>query len=166
MNRAYLALFLLFCLSITAYAQEQPPQLLVRTARCLAVKQFLPRSNVKVLNLGFIVDEKSYPGQKVLYLVDYAGPNRSRGLVFTVFLSEDSGRQALDIQNNASFILSKKYSEGVSFVEQPLGGIWTKEHLASAIKQIEKQTRFAIPVKDLFTVKQLIGCESYTDGFR
>jgi hypothetical protein len=48
----------------------------------------------------------------------------------------------------------------------PIGGAWTQEHLASAIKQIEKQPRFTIPVKDLSPVDTSISCESYTDPQR
>jgi hypothetical protein len=70
-----------------------------------------------------------------------------------------------NIQNNASFVLSKNEPSGVSFVNPPLGGTWTQEHLASAIKEkeIERQPRFALSLKDLFAADPSLVCESYTD---
>jgi hypothetical protein len=163
MKNITLAVSLMICLCATVHAQEQPPQLLPRAAHCLAVKNFLPSSRATRLSFGYLLDEKSYPGHKVIYLVNYAAPTRSNGLVFAVFLEEHDGRQDFNVQNNASFVLSKDESYGVSFVDPPLGGTWTQEHLASAIKLIEKQPRFTISVKDLLAADPSIGCESYTD---
>ena len=82
---------------------------------------------------------------------------------FTIFVTEHDGRQDFNIQNNASFVLSKDEFEGVSFVNPPLGGTWTQEHLASAIKRIEKQSRFNISAKELSAADPSVRCESYTD---
>jgi hypothetical protein len=163
MRKIQLAISLLICLGATVHSQEQTPQLLFRAAQCLAVKNFLPSSKATRLTFGYLLDEKSYPGDKVIYLVNYAAPARSNGLVFAIFLMERDGRQEFNIQNNASFVLSKDDFDGVSFVDPPLGGTWTQEHLASAIKRIEKQQRFIIPVKDLYAADPSIRCESYTD---
>jgi hypothetical protein len=84
-------------------------------------------------------------------------------LVFAIVLTQQDDREVFDIQNNASFVLSKHEPEGVSFVDPPLGGTWTQEHLASAIKQIETQPRFSILVKDLYATDSSVHCESYTD---
>jgi hypothetical protein len=158
---------LVFCLGAAVHAQEHAPPLLVRAAHCLAVKGFLPSSRAKTSSFGYILDDKSYPGEKVFYLVEYAAPSRSSGLVFAVFFTEHDGRQTFDIQNNTSFVLSrnvyKSDFDGVSFVSPPLGGDWTQEHLAAAIQQIEKQPRFAIPIRDLLAAPLLTDCESYTD---
>jgi hypothetical protein len=160
-----LALSLLIFLSPIVCAQERAPLLLVRAVQCLAVKQFLPSSKATALSFGYLVDEESYPGEKVLYLINYANPARSDGLVFAIFLTQQRNRQVFNIQNNASFVLSRINFDfdGVSFVDPPLGGDWTQGHLASAIRRIEKQPRFIIPVKDLLTVTPLTDCESYTD---
>lgn len=160
------AILLLICLGATVHAQEQKPQLLFRAAQCLAVKHFLPSSKATRLTFGYLLDEKSYPGDKVIYVVNYAAPARSNGLVFAVFLTEHEGLQDFDIQNNASFVLSKDELGGVAFVNPPLGGTWTQEHLASAIKRIEKQPRFTISFKDLSAADASIRCESYTDPQR
>ncbi len=165
MKSTCLALSLLIFLNPIICAQERAPLLLVRAVQCLAVKQFLPFSKAKALSFGYLVDEKSYPGEKVLCLINYAAPARSDGLVFAIFLTQQRNRQVFNIQNNASFVLSKINFDfdGVSFIDPPLGGDWTQEHLASAIKRIEKQPRFIIPVKDLLAVTPLTDCESYTD---
>lgn len=166
MKKITLAISLLFCLGATVYSQEQTPQLLLHAAQCLEAKKFLPSSKATKLTFGYFLDEKSYPDDRVIYVVKFAAPARSDGLVFAIFLTEHDGHQAFYIQNNASFVLSKDEPSGVSFVNPPLGGMWTQEHLTSAIKQIEKQPRFTIPVKDLSSMDTSISCESYTDPQR
>jgi hypothetical protein len=156
------AIALLICVGAAAASQEQTPQLLFRAAHCLAVKDFLPPRATK-LSFGYLLDENSYPGVKEVYLVNYSAPTRSNGLVFAVVLTEHDGRQNFNIQNNASFVLSKDEPIGVSFKNPPLGGTWTQQHLALAIKRIETQPRFAIPAKDLLATPPLTDCESYTD---
>ena len=165
MKKITLAISILFWLSATVYSQGQTPQLLLHAAQCLESKKFRPSSEATKLTFGYSLDEKSYPGERVIYLVKYAAPARSNGLVFVIFLTEHDGHQVFNIQNNASFVLSKNEPSGVSFVNPPLGGTWTQEHLASAIKEkeIERQPRFALSLKDLFAADPSLVCESYTD---
>lgn len=163
MNRIAPWMLILICFPATSYSQEQPPQLLFRAAQCLEAKRFLPSSKATKLTLGYFVDEKSYPGDKVVYVIKYVTPRRSDGLVFAVFLKEHDDHQEFNIQNNASFVLSKDEASGVSFPNPPLGGTWTQEHLASAIKQIEKEPRFVIYAKDLSALDKSVSCEAYTD---
>jgi hypothetical protein len=156
------ALFLA-SIAAAAWSQGQAPQLLIRAAHCLAVKNNFPRSKATALTFGYLVDEESYPGERVMYVVTYAAPAKSNGSVFAVFLTDHDGREIFNIQNNASFVLSKREPIGVSFVNPPLGGTWTQEHLASAIERIEEQPRFTIPTKDLLASDASTSCESYTD---
>lgn len=158
-----LTVLLLVCAGAALHGQGQAPPLLLSTARCLAVKQFLPSRSAAKLTFGYLLDESSYPGDKVIYVVTYASPDSSNGLVFAVFLTTLDGRQTFNIQNNARFVLSKNEIGGVVFVDPPLGGIWTQQHLASAVVRIEKQPRFAILVKSLTTIHASARCESYTD---
>lgn len=163
MKKFALIVSLLACFGITAQAQQPVPRLLFRAAHCLAVKHFLPQSSTGKLTFGYLLDEKSYPGDKVIYVVTFAAPTRSNGTVFAVFLSSKHGHETFNIQNNAGFVLSKLEPIGVSFVTPPLGGDWTQEHLASAIREIERQPRFTLPVKSLFGVDPSVSCEAYTD---
>jgi hypothetical protein len=159
-----LAVLLLACIAAaTAWSQEPPPQLLIRAAHCLAVKEELPRSKARALTFGYLVDEESYPGEKVMYVVTYAAPAKSKGLVFAIVLTQLGDKNVFDIQNNASFVLSKDDIHGISFVSPPLGGDWTQERLASAIERIEKQPRFTIPIRDFLASDASTSCESYTD---
>lgn len=151
------------CLSFVSHAQDDGTEVLRRAAHCLAAKHFLPLSKGRETTLGYFVDEKSYPGEKMLYVVEYPKPSRADGLVFTIFLTDRDGGQHFNIQNNARFQLSKDGDGGVSFTTPPLGGTWTQEHLASAIKQIEKQPRFTISSKDMLTIDSSTSCEAYTD---
>jgi hypothetical protein len=116
-----------------------------------------------VLSLGYLDDTKSYPGEEVLYVVDYTGHGRTEGLVFTIFLTRQDRRRIFDIQNNAKVVRSKEGIEGVDFVEPPLGGTGTQEDLVAAIKRIERQPRFELRVKDLLRPSDLTQCESYAD---
>ncbi|MFZ0819929.1 MAG: hypothetical protein WAM91_07655 [Candidatus Acidiferrales bacterium] len=163
MKKTMLAISLLFWLGTTVHAQEKTPQLLLHAVHCLAVKNFLPSSKATRLTFGYFLDERSYPGDKVIYVVMYSASARSNGLVFAIFLTEHEGSQDFNIQNNASFVLSKDEPDGVAFRTPPLGGTWSQEHLASAIKQIERHPRFTISVKDLSAADPSIGCESYAD---
>jgi hypothetical protein len=163
LKKTKLPISLLICLGTTAHSQDETPQLMTRAAHCLAVKNFLPSSRVTTLSFAYLLDEKSYPGDKVIYLVNFAAPARSNGWVFAVFATMRDGLQYFNIQNNARFVLSKDDSSGVSFVDPPLGGTWTQEHLAAVIKQIEKQPRLTISVKSPLATDPSIRCESYAD---
>ena len=154
---------MVMCLSFVSHAQDGGTELLRRAAHCLATKHFLPPSEGRETTFGYFVDEKSYPGEKMLYIVEYPKPSRADGFVFTIFLTDRDGGQHFNIQNNARFQLSKDGDGGVSFATPPLGGTWTQEHLASAIKQIAKQPKFTISSKDMLTIDSSTSCEAYTD---
>jgi hypothetical protein len=162
MKKIGIVISLIACFGAIVQAQQQMPPLLFRAAHCLVVKDFLPPSNAGMLTFGYFLDEQSYPGDKVIYIVTYATPARSNGWVFAVFLTTNGNHEDFNIQNNARFVLSKHEPIGVSFVSPPLGGTWTQEHLASAIREIEKQPKFTIAIKDLF-VADSCSCKSYTD---
>jgi len=169
LNRAHIVKKVSFAISLSAFfgaiahAQQQEPPLLLHAAHCLAVKEFLPTSRTGNFVLGYLLDDHSYPGDKVIYLVDFAAPDRSNGTVFAIVLTTKGGREDFYIQNNAGFVLSKHEPIGVNFVDPPLGGDWTQEHIASAIRRIEKGHRFTFPIKDLYVVDSSVVCESYTD---
>jgi hypothetical protein len=162
------SIFLAMCVGVSLYpttgAKEQPPRFLIQAAQCLAAKEFLPPSSAPSLSLGYVVDEKSYPGDRVLYVVDYASRGRTHGFVFAIFLTEKNHLQIFNIQNNAKFVRSKGRVDGIDFVEPPLGGIWTQEHLVSAIKQIELRPAFRVSAGDLTKAVASTKCESYTDN--
>jgi hypothetical protein len=98
------ATLLLLGLAAFAGPQERAPQLLMQAAHCLVAKDFLPSSRATKLTLGYVVDEKSYPPNKVIYVINYRGAQRSDGLVFAVFLAKDEGQhEGLDIQKQRPF---------------------------------------------------------------
>jgi hypothetical protein len=158
-----LAILFLVCLASTAQPQEQKPELLIRAAHCLDVKRILVQSPTKTKTLGFLLDEKSYPNDKVLYIVQYASKTKSNGWVYFLVLTKSASHEVFDYQNNARFVLSNAEPGGVSFVDPPLGGAWTQAHIASAITQIEKQPRFDLTMNDLQAAQPEIECESYVD---
>ena len=159
---------LLFALHISSLsAQQQTPTLLLSGAHCLAAgKQDwldIAHSSAKVLTMGYLYDTKSYPGEKVLFVVDYSGTPGHGGKVFTIVVSERGGRQVFDIQNNAKFIKSEKGIDGIDFVEPPLGGTGTQEDLIAAIQRIERRPKFTVPVKELLAPSAVTQCTSYVD---
>lgn len=164
MRQITLALVSLISPSATAQAQKAAPQLLIRAVHCLTTKDFVPPSPPASRTFGYFVDEKSYPGQKVIYVVNYAGPDKLNGWVFAIVLTEHADQQHFNIQNNATFVLSKRDFDGISFVGdgQPLGGTWTQQHIAMAIKRIETGSRFTLDAKDLLAANSA-ACEAYTD---
>ena len=153
-------LLLSICLCSTVCAQDPAPKLLRDAAQCLVAKTFLKPSK---LSLGYLITTKDWPGEEVVYVVAYTGPSRSEGYVFTIFVTKQGSHQVFDIQNNAKFVRTKKVTDGVDFVEDPLGGIWTQEHLVAAIKRIEEQPRFEIPVNELSRVPSPNSCHFYAD---
>jgi hypothetical protein len=153
----------LIVLSGSVHASDKRALLLRSAIHCLAVKKFLPRSTAPRILFGSFLDDQSYPGQKVLYVVDYPKPLRSDGFVFALFLTEHNGREILNIQNNGRFVLSKDGDRGIKFVEPPLGGDWTQQHLVSAIKRIESHPKVAISTNHLLGVDPSVTCEAYTD---
>jgi len=166
MKRIPLFASLLICLGAAVHMPKNPPQLLTRTAHCLAIKNFLPQLPDQRRSFGYFLDEKSYPREKVIYVVNDAGPRQSKGWVFVVFLAEHGGQQHFNIQNNGRFVLSKDNFDGVSFVDPPLGGAWTQQHVAMAIRRIETQARFTVYNKDLLAATPSATCKSYTEDLR
>lgn len=162
MKKISLAIAILVCFRAAIQAQQPMPSLLFGAAHCLAIKDFLPRSNTGKLTFGYHLDEKSYFPDRVIYVVAFASPTQSSGTVFAVFLTVKDGHEGFNIQNNAGFVLSKLEPIGVSFVTPPLGGDWTQEQLGLAIRKIEKQPRLTVPIKDLSAASPS-RCESYTD---
>jgi hypothetical protein len=164
MKKVNLVILLLASFAVTARAQT--PQLLIHASQCLVAKHNFSVPMSTALTFGYTIDEKSYPGERVMYVVNYAPPTQSDGSVFVIFLTQHGGHQVFNIQNNAGFVLTKNATDGISFTNPPLGGTWTQEHLESSIKEIEKQSRFTIPAKDFLAVDSSIRCESYTDPRR
>lgn len=166
MNKHLICLLLFAGLTASLCAQEQTPKLLMSGAHCLAVGRQdwlgLADSSPTTLTLGYLLDTKSYPGEKVLFVVDYSDTAKHSGKVFTIFVRERGGHQVFDIQNNAKFTKSKKGINGIGFIEPPLGGTGTQEDLAAAIKRIERAQSFTVPVKDLLT-SSAAQCTSYAD---
>lgn len=134
-----------------------------QAAQCLAAKGFLTHTETRELTFGYTLDEKSYSEKNLLYVVIYASPSRRNGFVFAIVVTEQSKRYDFNIQNNARFILASDGNGVVSFVDQPLGGTWTRKHLVSAIKQIERQPRSTISIRDMRAVDSSFSCEAYTD---
>lgn len=152
----------LLSLSAVTWPQNDAPPVLRGAAHCLWAENFeLGKPGSSALTLGYTIDKKSYPGQTVMYVVSYTKQDRSKGLVYTIFITESDGKTSFNIQNNATFRRSKN---GVDFTGEPLGGVWTHQQLISAIESIAQQPTFTIGVVDAFATTHSTQCESYTDN--
>jgi len=160
--RLWFLIPLVICMNTAVAGQEPTAPLLIHAAQCLEVKGFLPASRSKAASFGYFLDSTSYP-QNALYVVEFANSSRSKGWVFTEFLSNDNERQVFDIQNNARFVPSKDGYLGIDFPDPPLGGTWTQEHIVLAIKKIQQGAVFSISDKDLRGTSPQIQCESYAE---
>jgi hypothetical protein len=166
MMKRNLALILL-CLGFSSaarpqYQSDQSQTLLRQAAHCLATSgpdsKKLLKGKSKVLSFGYYLDPTSYPGEEALYLVSYEG---SKGLAFIFFVGEKDRHRVFRLENNASFVRKKK---GIEFIEPPLGGIWTQEHLEAAIEHIEQEPKMELSIKDLREKFPDVRCESYSDA--
>jgi hypothetical protein len=135
-----------------------------RAVYCLAKKGFISGNRAGARQLfGFLGDNKSYPGKRMLYVVQYTRASRRRGQAFSIVRAEKNGRQIFDIQNNSGFSIAGRGPEPVSFVSPPLGGVWTQQHLASAIEQIAELPRYSVSVARLRASPSSVDCQSYAD---
>ncbi|HTU33402.1 MAG TPA: hypothetical protein VMF66_06325 [Candidatus Acidoferrum sp.] len=75
----------LICLARVVPAQRGGPALVQRATQCSAAKHFLPHPKATTMTFGYLLDETSYPGEKVLYVINYPNPSEPDGFVFTVF---------------------------------------------------------------------------------
>ena len=156
-------------MGVAAFAQSDPPEIVRNALDCLQRKNFLP-SDKRLLSTAYWVDARSYPGERVLYLVLYERHNYSQGLVFSIFLSGPATRTVFDIQNNAEFLRTRKADavfkqEGVKFVEPPLWGIWTQEHIAAAIDRIGHKQTFNLSDPGRSPTLHSDQCASYVDPY-
>jgi hypothetical protein len=147
--------------AITAEAQQPAPEVVLRASQCLQAKGFIesPPSTQNLL-FGYFLDSISYPGKHVAYITQYTKPDRSQGFVYAVFYSVHNGHTFFDIQNNARFIRRKN---GIDFVDPPLGGEWTQQHLIEGIERAAKEPAVSITVKSLTVPLGASECRSYTD---
>jgi hypothetical protein len=168
MKRSLTLILACLVLSCVACPQDQTdqsgkaPLLLRQAAHCLVTDSPDLRRllHEKELNLGYFLDAKSYPGEEALYVVDYSGPKLAKGLAYVFFVRQKDKRLVLRVENTASFLRKKKK---VEFLENPVGGAWTQEHLEEAIDRIGQDAMYIFPVKELRAPYPDLTCESFAD---
>lgn len=141
-------------------AEEGPPKILSEAAHCLVKDDWLAPADSKKgnLTLGYLTDTKTYPGEKVLFVVAFTG--RRKGRIFELTATEHGGQDSLRVENNGKF---KESPSEINFVEELLGGVWTHAYLESAIRQIDSSPRFVISIKELRDGYRDVQCSSYLD---
>jgi hypothetical protein len=168
MKRCLTLILACLVLSSVACPQDQTdqsgkaPLLLRQAAHCLVTDSPDLRRllHEKELNLGYYLDSKSYPGEEALYVVSYSGSKFDKGLAYVFFVRQKDKRLVLRVENNAAFLKKKKR---VEFLENPVGGVWTQEHLEEAIDRIGQDAMYIFPVKELRAPSPDVSCESYAD---
>ena len=155
-------LVLLSVLLATSPAPHSPPDAATSAAlRCLEEKRFLVSSGVAPMLVAAWLDERSYPGERVLYLAHYRSESRRSGWIFVLF-REGTG---WTVANNAAFEVSGDKSGRVEFTGtgQPLGGTWTQTHVELAIKRLAEQPLHSVGRDQLQREDAAQGCSAYTD---
>jgi len=157
------AVILTFSFCAGALRAEQPPALLVDAAQCLATSKedWLELGHRKPtgLEMGLVADDKSYPGQQLLYVVDFASPLHTSGTVSTFLVDGKEPHLILRLQYNVHFVQSDEGASSVQLVNPPFGGIGTQQHLVSAIHKVGFHT-WTIPVQSLVTTPNAAECQS------
>ena len=144
--------------------KSDPDPVLLHASQCLVAKKFLvPPPHAETLSLGSVIDEYSFPGKKVIYIVNFASPAHPNGSAFEIFIEEEDNGLSFNIQNNARYELSKKELSGVTFIDPPQGDSSEEHPFASAIKKIANAPRVAIAVKDLQPLDPSATCVAYND---
>jgi hypothetical protein len=145
--------------------KSSPDPVLLHATQCLLAKKFLPPPPPKTesLSFGSLVDEYSFPGKKVIYVVNFVSPSHPNGTAFEIFLEEEDTTTNFNIQNNARYELSSKEMSGVSFLDAPQGDASEEHPFASAIKKIANAPRTTILTKDLAPLDPSSTCEAYND---
>lgn len=150
-----------FCAG-TLFADE-PPRLLVDAAQCLATSKEdwldLGRRKPTDLEMGLATDNKSYPGEQLLYVVDFASPMHTSGTVATFLVDGKEPNLTLRLQYNVHFVQSDEGASIVHLVNPPFGGIGTQQHVVDAIHKVGFQT-WTIPVQSLVTKPDVAACQS------
>ena len=156
---------MLVCVGLCSIAcpQDQSSSLLRQAAHCMIEgpdAKKLMRHKPKLLSLGSYLDTTAYPGEEALYVVAFEDGNPPKGMAFVFFVLQRDRRHTFRAENNATFVLRKK---GIEFLEPPLGGAWTEEHMEAAIEHIESAPRVDFEVKDLREKSADVRCESFSD---
>lgn len=156
-----LAIILLVCCGASAQVPESPPGPLLDAAHCLAgTNQDWIRGmhqSGSELELGYLDDMKSYPGQELVYLVDYTTPTHSAGQVSTFLERGKESRRVVRVQFTIAFRQADDGSQRIELVDPPLGGIGTQDDIVAAIRKIGFHT-YTVQVSDF--VNRPTQCES------
>jgi hypothetical protein len=152
---------LLFTFIVALSAVADAPTEMRNAAHCVVAgdRHWLqpPLTELDQLKVAFVRDHTSYPGEFHLVIIFLA--SRSSGQVFDLKEQRTKDLTRFSVENNGSF----RVSDGkVAFVDPPLGGVWTQEHLASDIKRALANTHYEISRRSLERVRG-ISCTSYVD---
>lgn len=162
-------ILLLACMSVAvpAQIQEPAPDPLLDAGHCLAGAQQdllgLNQTYASQLELGFVADSKTVPGQDLLNIVEYTTRTHTDGRVFTFLAKGKDSHRVLRLQFKTAFRQSDDGSQRLELVDPPLGGVWTQDQLLSAIRQVGFHT-YSILVGDLRNRSAAVQCESEPDA--
>ncbi len=161
--KKFISLLVMVGLFASAGLAQEAPELLSASAHCLVTENQdwlgLNETKAASVKLGYIIDTKSYPHEKHLFVIAYTG--KRQGRVFDIKVEIKGAKERFTIENNSSYLHSSK---GISFVDPPVGGVWTTEHLQTAVKRIElESTQHVLFTKDLRSPRAQTECRSYAD---
>ena len=153
----------LLCPALVAAPKREPPKVLLQILHCAKTDKFgLLDASLKkdgVIKASWRHSRHSDPGVGEEYFIVLPDSEKRRDvLVYT--RNHKNGRIHFYLVNNGA--LSTK--DGEVNVLDPLGGIWTHNHINQNVKRALRSGEYSIPARNLIGPQFAnVGCHSYSD---
>lgn len=159
--RVFTFLFCMLCAGgAIAGSAVETPRVLIDAVSCLAAT-----NQVSMRNSGkfaYIVDNESYPGERVMYVVNYT-KSLTSGYVFVIFLHKDKHQTIFKVENNATFVIRETEPSEVLFSNPPLGGGWARQHIIAAIRKASAARKYYVDASEMHGATAGAVCKSYAE---
>jgi len=146
-------------LSTALVAEDSMPPILRDAVHCMSAENFqLGKSGSSLLRLSYETGKQSASGETVMHVISYTNPERTEGLLYTMFARQQDEKNAFDIRNEAKFAKSK---DGVALVGAARGDELPQQELVTAVEKIAGQPMFSMGLVDVLASQPSGACKSY-----
>lgn len=151
------------CFAQTAVPKPKPPKLLLQILHCAKTDKFgLLDASLKkddVIKVSWHHSSSSDPGVGEEFFI-ILGNSEKSGDVLVYTRDYEKGKAHFYLVNNAT--LSIEHGE-VKIID-PLGGIWTYNHITQNVKIALRAGQYSIPARSLVGPQFAnVGCHAYSD---
>jgi hypothetical protein len=148
-------------LAMPGVAQNETPSLLHRLLHCAMTDAsgalYRPLRPTDVLQAAWSRSTHPKDDAGEFFLVVYE--SSSKGDVYVFTRDYQQGKTVLNLVNNARFTGGPT---GLNLID-PLGGIWTYEHIERNVKRAMRGKRYSIPAGSLLGSSPAFACHHYWD---